>query len=419
MKGNREFAIHLNPSPIICSITSLTMSNKSLLVILFIISFATHFAFFGDPNQTVFDEVHFGKFISSYYTGEYSFDIHPPLGKLVVAGFAKLFSFKPEFSFAKIGDKFPDSSYLSLRFLPSLAGTILPLMIFLIALEIGLSIRASFLAGFFVSIENALLSQTRFILMDAFLLLFGFASLLLYLKSKHKNSNIKYLLGTGVLGGLAISIKWTGLTFLALPFLIESFHAFKNGTPKNIFRLILFFSIIPTIVYFSIFCLHFSLLTKPGQGDGFMRPGFQNDNIFKKFTDLNKEMYQSNKRLTATHPYSSQWFTWPMMTRPIFYWVDSNPSEASPQVSSRIYSIGNPAIWWSSTIAVMTAILILACNLFLKKKIPLDNRYSIFILLGGYALNLLPFIGIKRIMFLYHYLTALIFAILILIYLID
>ena len=283
-------------------------------------------------------------------------------------------------------------------------------MIFLIALEIGLSIRASFLAGFFVSIENALLSQTRFILMDAFLLLFGFASLLLYLKSKHKNSNIKYLLGTGVLGGLAISIKWTGLTFLALPFLIESFHAFKNGTPKNIFRLILFFSIIPTIVYFSIFCLHFSLLTKPGQGDGFMRPGFQNDNIFKKFTDLNKEMYQSNKRLTATHPYSSQWFTWPMMTRPIFYWVDSNPSEASPQVSSRIYSIGNPAIWWSSTIAVMTAILILACNLFLKKKIPLDNRYSIFILLGGYALNLLPFIGIKRIMFLYHYLTALIFA---------
>jgi len=44
---------------------------------------------------------------------------------------------------------------------------------------------------------------------------------------------------------------------------------------------------------------------------------------------------------------------------------------------------------------------------------------TLSILLMGYILNLLPFVGIKRIMFLYHYLSALIFAVIILIYIID
>jgi dolichyl-phosphate-mannose--protein O-mannosyl transferase len=41
-------------------------------------------------------------------------------------------------------------------------------------------------------------------------------------------------------------------------------------------------------------------------------------------------------------------------------------------------------------------------------------------LLGGaYLLNLLPFVGITRAMFLYHYMIGLIFAIIALVYLLD
>lgn len=393
------------------------MSNKWLLLIVLGISLATHFAFFGHPNQTVFDEVHFGKFISGYYTHEYYFDIHPPLGKLMIAGFAKIFNFKPEFNFTEIGKIFPDNKYLALRFLPSLAGALLPIVIFLLALQLKFKPQAAFMAGLLVAIENALLVQTHYILMDGFLLLFGFLALLFYFRRK--------FLWVAIFGGLSISIKWTGLTFLALPFLIETYRVFKPIYPhtqqvslgfwqlcrKYLLSVGVYFLLVPSILYFSVFVIHFSLLTKPGPGDAFMKPTFHQDNIVIKFFQLNTEMYRSNQRLTATHPYGSQWYSWPFMARPIFYWVSEN---------SRIYLLGNPIIWWTSTVAV---ILLLLQNfqflIFNFQKRIIKPDFVAVILFGGYLLNLLPFIGIKRVMFLYHYLTGLVFAILILVYLIE
>ncbi len=366
------------------------MTTKWAILIILVVSLATHFAFFGHPSQTVFDEVHFGKFVSGYYTHEYYFDIHPPLGKLMIAGFAKIFNFKPEFSFAQIGEEFPDNKYMALRFLPSLAGTLLPIVILLLALQLKFKLQTAFVAGLLVAIENALIVQSHYILMDGFLLIFGFLALLFYFRRK-------FLL-MAVFGGLAISIKWTGLTFLALPFLIEVFYLFKEKNFRTMFKLPVYFLLIPLVLYFSVFVIHFSLLTKPGSGDAFMSPDFHNENIFKKFVELNIEMYRSNQRLTATHPYGSQWYSWPFMTRLIFYWVNEN---------SRIYLLGNPVIWWSSTVAILMSLMYVARHRIIK------------ILLGGYFLNLLPFIGIKRVMFLYHYLTGLVFAILILVYLIE
>ena len=384
------------------------MTNKKAVFIILVLSIATHFAFFGYPDETVFDEVHFGKFVSGYYTGEYYFDIHPPLGKLIIAGFAKLFNFKPEFNFAEIGEKFPDKKYLVLRFLPVLAGTLLPVIIFLLILELGLSRIAAFAGGLFIIFENAILTQSRLMLLDPFLLLFGFASFLFYFKSRSALHTARYRVLMSVFAGLAVSIKWTGLSFIAIPIIIEMWEYRMSLSYKNLIRyfkwLISFVGIVLT-VYFSVFLLHFALLPKPGPGDAFMKPGFRDNSIVKNILDLNIEMYRSNQRLTATHPYNSSWYEWPFMVRPIYYWVKDN---------ARIYLFGNPVIWWSSTIAIAFGIkyLVLSIN---KRK--LDEVLAI--LFGGYIINLLPFIGIKRVMFLYHYLIALIFAIMILCYLID
>ncbi len=407
------------------------MSKKTSLIILILVSIAAHFAFFGRPNETVFDEVHFGKFVSSYYTGEYYFDIHPPGGKLLIAGFAKLFHFVPEYSFAEIGQTFPDHKYLALRFLPILAGMLLPIIIYFLALELGLSVIASFAAGMFVALDNALLTQSRYILLDPFLLSFGFASLLYYVRWQ-RTHRIKDLITMGVLGGLAFSIKWTGITFLGIAGLIELFRIIKNYSFKSIVNLFLYFAVLPLVVYFLIFFIHFSLLPKSGEGDAFMTPEFQrtlqdsayaNDstiqplNTFQKFIELNEEMYRANATLTATHPYGSKWYTWPLMIRPIYYWNRS--SEITP-TQEKIYLIGNPLIWWTSTIAILYLLINSLGEIFLKirRKSVTINTLPL-ILIGAWAVNLLPFVGITRVMFIYHYLTAFIFAILALAYLLD
>lgn len=374
---------------------------KKYLIAIIAVSLATHFAFFGWPDSTVFDEVHFGRFVSGYYTGEYFFDIHPPLGKLIIAGFAKFFDFQPEYSFAEIGAGFPDKKYMALRFLPSLAGALLAPVMFLLMRRLGLSNLASFSGALLVSFENALLTQSRFILLDAFLLLFGFASLLFYFRYRQEKTKTRDLVLMAVFGGLAVSVKWTGASFLALPVIVEFYERIIKEKRLVPFIKFCSFFIISAALYFSIFLIHFGLLAKPGSGDAFMSPEFRTNNSFSKFVELNEEMYSANQRLTATHPYSSQWFTWPLMSRPIFYWIKGD---------ARIYLIGNPAIWWATAAAVAIAIGVALSG---------QGRRLWLFLLGGYFLNLLPFIGVKRVMFLYHYFASLLFAIIILAYLID
>lgn len=406
--------------------------RRKYFFILFIVSFAVHFAFFGHPNETVFDEVHFGKFVSAYYTGQYYFDIHPPGGKLIIAGFAKLFDFKPEYSFAQIGQTFPDNKYLSLRFLPSLAGALLAIIIFFLALELNFSVIGAFTAGMFIALENALLTQSRYILLDPFLLLFGFTGLLFYFRARKDRRILNWLLA-GIFFGLSTSIKWTGLGFMGLAGLIALFDWWRSKfSLKQFLNIIIYFLAIPFAIYYSVFAIHFALLYKSGDGDAFMTPAFQrtlqgsyytNDvsikplNEFQKFLELNKEMYEANKTLTATHPYGSKWYTWPFMIRPIYYW--NSASSASPN-QQKIYLLGNPLVWWASTIAILYLLLeLIGSSVSIFKKKNYSAYFAPAVIAIGWLGNYLPFIKIARVMFLYHYLAALVFAILALAYLLD
>ncbi len=398
-----------------------TKKEKIAILCLLALSLAVHFAWLGRPNSAVFDEVHFGKFISAYFTHEYYFDIHPPLGKLVLAGWGWLWGFRPGFSFANIGDVFPDRMYMVLRFLPSLAGALLPLAVYALARRLRFSHVAALLAGTFIALDNALLTQSRFILLDSFLLLFGFSALWLYFRWRDGGHPLLLPLA-GLLGGMAMSIKWTGITFLGLILILEVirlWHRRHTDLARSIAGPAIACIIVPFAIYYAAFALHFALLQKSGPGDAFMTIEFQhglegnalagNSTIKSlsgpdKFIQLNQEMYRSNQRLTATHPYGSTWYSWPLMGRPIFYWVNG---------MSRIYLIGNPIVWWASTLAVV----ILLSSTFasgIRNIKPLK-----ILLLGAWLMNMLPFIGITRVMFLYHYFTALIWAVLMLAYVVD
>ena len=379
------------------------IKNKKYILpmILVILGLITRFAFIWHPAQVVFDEVHFGKFVSSYLTGQFYFDIHPPLGKLLIAIVAKLSGFDPGFSFKVIGEKFVDSKYIVLRSVPSMFGSLLPVCMYFFVRSLKGSYIAAFFCGITVVFENALLVQSHFIFVDSMLLFFGFSGITVFFWYRNISPKLKFIIFSGVLIGCSFSVKWTGLSFLGIVMAVCFWdYIRKKQSFPDAFRLCSILFLISIIVYMTVFAVHFSLLNKKGPGDDFMSPRFlktlkgskyeADASIHKlgylgKFIELNKTMYLSNRNLKATHPNSSKYYTWPIMKRSVYYWVQ--------QIK--------PLVWWSSFGFMIIAF-------FLWRPENYDTKLFLYF---GWFINFLPFQFIGRVMFLYHYLPALLFSI--------
>ena len=400
--------------------------NKGPVIILLLLALFTRFWNLSSPAQVVFDETHFGKFISAYFDHKYYFDIHPPLGKLMIAGFAKIFGYRAGFDFNHIGETYSPDKFFLLRFLPALFGALLPLLIYCLARAMDSSRKAAFFAGFLVLFENTILVESRFILLDIFLLFFGFAAFLFFLvfRKAEGKRKIAFLILSGLFVGLAISIKWTGLSFLAVIFFLALADLLKDLRLKKFFLPFTILAAIAFAVYFASFAVHFSLLYKSGPGDAFMSRAFQQTlagssvstdtkplSLIGKFLELNIAMFDASARMIAIHPDASHWQEWLIMRKPVWYWTKDS--------RQNIYLFGNPVIWLMVFLGLIIIFLELLRNKpkILKKQE--EKRQMTKILVLGYLASLLPFALIKRVVFLYHYLTALIFGILILAILAD
>ncbi len=57
---------------------------------------------------------------------------------------------------------------------------------------------------------------------------------------------------------------------------------------------------------------------------------------------LQGDMYIYHSTLNATHPFSSAWWSWPLIQRPVWLFVSTLPKG----FESTIAVFGNPAVWW-------------------------------------------------------------------------
>ncbi|MBI2644323.1 MAG: phospholipid carrier-dependent glycosyltransferase [Candidatus Wildermuthbacteria bacterium] len=383
--------------------------KKEILFLALLLSFslATHFLFLGHPSEVVFDEYHYGKFVNGYLEGKYFYNIHPPLATQLITLGGWLDGYQtPKFSFETIGGVFSDSSYLGLRFFPALAGSLIPLALYFFLKSIGAPFRAAFLAGALISLDNALLAQSRLALPDSILLLLGILGLGFFFLGRRNNYKTIFLLFAGIFFALSFSVKWTGFAFLGLAGVITLFDLIKilflssfRAVAFPLIKSFLFLFLIPIAIYFEIYNIHFALLPNPGPGNPYMSKEFNEGNLtnMEKFIEINQINYTINKGFAATHPYGSKWYTWPFMSRPIYYWNNDGATE-------KIYFLGNPVVWWGSTLTL----LLLPILLFFKQ---LWKERIVLILAAGYIVSFVPFLIVSRVMFLYHYLIPLIFAV--------
>ncbi|RWS05915.1 protein O-mannosyl-transferase 2-like protein, partial [Dinothrombium tinctorium] len=116
-----------------------------------LIAFASRLYKISEPNHVCWDETHFGKMGSWYINRTFFFDVHPPLGKMLIALSGKLTGYNGTFAFNKPGDKYEDHNYVGMRvFCASLGAMVIPFC-FIAVYEISQSLSAAILASAFVT----------------------------------------------------------------------------------------------------------------------------------------------------------------------------------------------------------------------------------------------------------------------------
>lgn len=219
------------------------------------------------------------------------FDSHPPLGKQLIALAGYLAGYDGKFKFDRIGTAYADSVPLfALRFVPALCGSLIIPMSYHLMLELGLSQWTSILASLMLLLDNALLTQSRFVLMESILLLFSLFGLLALLKLRKLYSRpycAKWWLWLALSAAsftCALCVKYTGFYSCCLALAVLGMDFWRSlARPELSDRTLatrfaaqsLVLIAVPAVVYLGVFYAHLGMLYKAGPHDSVMTSAFQ------------------------------------------------------------------------------------------------------------------------------------------------
>jgi dolichyl-phosphate-mannose--protein O-mannosyl transferase len=265
------------------------------------------------PGEEYFDEVYHAKTALQYLRGEPPTEwVHPPTAKLLIAAGIALFGYEP----------------WSWRLASALAGTLLAPVFFLLARSVLATERAALFATLLLLVDGVYLVQSRVAMTNVFAVLFQLLSALLLLRAVLE---VRLALGAiacaGLALGLALSTRWTSLWawgFLGLVFLaVRGRRALRA---RELALGALAFLVLPAAVYL----LSYVPWMCQGHGVG-------------EVLQLQGAIWGYHANLSASHAYSSPWWTWPALYRPIWYFWFSGEGFVRG-----IVALGNPAIWWAA-----------------------------------------------------------------------
>ena len=324
-------------------------------------------------NSSYFDEIYFARTAYEYKEGLEAYEwVHPPLGKLIQAIPIKISNTMSPFYYRLMGN---------------IAGICMILVIYIFCKRMFKSTKLATLGALLMTFDTFHFAQTRMGTVDSFLVLFIMLASYYMYRYIDSNNKSKYLFASGLFFGLATSVKWTGL-FAGLSLAIIFFvYIIKNKyiSIKLLGKCIIYFIVIPLTIYISSYLF-------------FPNVQVTKTDSIKDITIQTKKMYNYHSNLEATHYFSSDWYTWPISYKPVWYYQ----GETEEGFHGTITGIGNIAIWWVGIIAVIYIFI----NTLLKK-----DKNSFFILISIMCLWL-PYIFIGRCMFLYHYFPVLPFIML-------
>jgi dolichyl-phosphate-mannose-protein mannosyltransferase len=338
-------------------------------------------------SQTFFDEIYFVRTAEQYLNLQIPYEwTHPPLGKLIIASGISIFGYSP-FGWRIAGVIF--------------AMLMIPL-IYVLGKKLFGTWIGSFASAFMLTFDFMHFTMARMATVDTYVVFFTLTSqlfFLIYLKDVLKNgwqAPVQPLLLAILFFTLGFSTKWLVLYGFVAQLVIlaalrlkevsklkkglsDKIYAFTDRPFSVVFGLLL----VVLLVYFLTYIPDMLAGRSPIEVLG-----------------LQWSMYSYHATLTATHPFSSAWWMWPLLLRPLWLYVSTLPNN----ITSTIALMGNPLVWWVgfaciigiSTFALVT-ILKASGKRFDKVSLP-----ALFIVVF-FFFQWVPYILISRVTFIYHF----------------
>jgi dolichyl-phosphate-mannose-protein mannosyltransferase len=387
------------------------------------------------PNGQVFDEVYFPVDAYNDVKGmelcrattvdcKYNyFDPEPPLAKLMIAAGEWGYGwYRAQFEGAK-GD-FMDLGFNTFgwRIAACIFGTLCIPMMYLFARRLWTNRLFPVTAATLACFDGMFFIQSRIGMIDIFPIFFILLAYFLYLvhvQSRTAAGSLVSLLGLGAVLGIGIASKWIVLAaYASIVFLMVARvvrrkvdirigpagrpwwswgrgegPAIPGGVQWPVYLSVCIVALValPLGIYVDSWFAFFA------------RGQFHN---MADLIEYQKQSYIYHATLKATHPFGSQWWSWPLLSRPVLYYAEytglgTDVFTGQPLVA-RMADLGNPWIWWTS----------LPCVVSLPYFVIRHRSFPAAVILLGFITQYLPWSHISRVIFMYHMFGGLIFMVL-------
>ncbi|MEO5939050.1 MAG: phospholipid carrier-dependent glycosyltransferase [Sphingomonas sp.] len=295
------------------------------------------------PHMLVFDEVHYVPAARALLALQTPLNTeHPLLAKEFIAAGIALFG---------------DNS-LGWRFFSTLAGTATVMGVFAILWLLFRRMRPAVIGAAFALLNFTIYVEARIAMLDGFLAAFtvaGVAAMLWAMDAPPGRVWPRWIVA-GMLFGLAVASKWLALPYFALAGLAFLIVRWRDArTAKRPLSAI--FSgkdqphwpglpAIPALAVFGLVAATAYFLT-------FLPTFFYRDDpmTLAELIPFQGTMYAQQTQVLPHHTYQSDWWTWPLMIRPIWYLY-----ETADGAVRGILMLGNPAILWGGLVAVLACL---------------------------------------------------------------
>ncbi len=334
----------------------------------------------GQPDRIMFDETYYVEDALGYLDNgvEPGFAVHPTLGKWLIAGSIWVFG---------------DNAF-GWRFAGALAGVAVVVLTLLLARRLLAGTRdgwwLALLAPVLLLADGLFLSQSRIAMLDSFLVLFAIAGLYVLVvdrdhrrateRSQQRVLSLRVL--AGVLFGLAIAVKWSGLLALGGAGLLtigwelgdargRRWHVLVGRAIAITGSLV----VVPALVYAASWVpwlANYEETYTAGCDESEQQAHQCEDGTYRVGERLSglvryhDQMLDFHLGLEATHNYRSDPLGWPVLERPVvYYWTacsaedatatptpDPETGEVEPACdvpvgdAAEVIALGNPALWW-------------------------------------------------------------------------